>query len=313
MNPGVPPWSDGLVPFVILAAAMVGANLYLLTQALPRRGPTPHFGTVVLVVGLLVMSAVLWLAVIDAIVDPGDASTVAVFIAGNSMMGVFGAWIIAVFYRAEEHRLPTVGWGWPAVFALLVVGSELLMGTAFVLAIAGPQGYVGPAGGPVELARDALGSAWFAGAMLANMILLLAWLPLPTIERRALAGLAASAILVPWVVSGSALALAAMGALMAGVLGTAFWQLERGPASVRSVRTVGGVGVAFAVMMVAGLAGNVDAGSGAGELLFALASVGAMGAELAYLGHWALGRSTPTEPPAAGPTSEGVVAAAGGT
>jgi hypothetical protein len=304
MSSPIPEISASLVPFGFLAVIMVAANLYLLTLAFPRRGGTPHFGTVVVVVGVWFMTSILWLALVYAVLSPGDASTVSVFIAGNSMMGVFGAWLIAVFYRAEEKRLPRYGWFWPAFFSLLIVGAELLMGVAFVLALAGPGGYATTGWvGFGSLVRDAVGSVWFSWAMLANMALLLAWLPLPRPERLQLAGLAASAALGPWVVRGDAPALAAMGGLMVGVLGLAMWTGSREtPPTVSYVRTAAGVAGAYAAMTVAGLAGVLAPSAFGGTLPFAVTTTVVMAGELIYLGRWALGRPPP---PTASPAPTG--------
>ncbi|MCI4330659.1 MAG: hypothetical protein L3K19_02285 [Thermoplasmata archaeon] len=313
MSVVIPTLNGALAPYVLLAAIMVGANLYLLTRTFPRQGGTPHFGTIVLVVGILLMTAVLWLALIDAVLDPGDSSTVAVFVAGNSMMGVFGAWMIAVFYRAEEKRLPPSGWQWPTTFALLVVGSELLMGIAYVLALGGASQYVaGGEAGFVSLLRDSVGSVWFAFAMLANMLLLITWLPFPRVERVALGGLAASTGLAPWIIAGSPAAVAAMGAIMGGVLGVGIFLIVRSTSTtVRSVETLEGVAAGFALMMGTGLAGLAIPGLLGGTFLFALGTLVVMGGELVYIGRWALARPvaapTPADPTASDRTPTAVV------
>lgn len=292
-----------LFPYFLFAAVMIAANLYLLTRAFPRAGGTPHYGTVVLVAGLWIMASALWIAVIDAVVDPGDSSTIAVFIAGNSMMAVFGAWMIAVFYRAEESRLPSHGWLWPSIFAALVVGSELLMGTAFVLALAGPSSYLSTgAAGALDLTRDAVGSGWFAFAMLGNMALLLAWLPVSPLRRLLLAGLASSAAFTPWVVDGSWIAVAALTAVMGGVLAGGFLLIDRTPtASIGEVRTLLVVAVGFAAMGIAGVGGLVGGQGGWDAFPFAAVSLTVMTAELVYLGHWAYARPAPKDP---GPVQE---------
>jgi hypothetical protein len=283
--------NGSIVPFLILAAAMVGANLFLLTRAFPRRGGTPDLGTVVLVVGILLMTSLLWLAVIDAVLDPGDSSTVAVFIAGNSMMGVIGAWFIAVFYRAEEKHLPSRGWAWPSLLALLVIGSEFLMGAAYVLSLSGTGPYV-PRGwaGLVLLVRDAVVSIWFSWAMMATMALLLVWLPMPGAERGVLGGLAATSAIAPWVGTGSLEGLAAMGVLMAVVLTIGFERASRRDTTVGLVRALGVVTGGFGVMMAAGLLGFLLPGAFGGTFAFAVANLFVMGGELLFLSRWALAR-----------------------
>src|SRR5258708_6914574 len=129
-------------PYLELAGLMVGVNLYLLHLLVPRPSHRPALDTMVLVVGLLVVSLGLWAAIGFAFVDPGDASTVAIFLAANSMMAVAGAWLVAVFLRAEERPIPARGWAWPAGVAGLLVGAEATMGCSFVLGLSCPPSYL---------------------------------------------------------------------------------------------------------------------------------------------------------------------------
>ena len=176
----------GLLPYVMVATFMVIGTLYVLSRLFPRSGASPDLATVILMIGLLLMTTGLWFAEIYAVLDPGDASTVSVFIALNSMMGVVGFWAVGLFLRAEEKHLPPRGWAWPFYIAVLVVGNELLMGIAFVLAQVGPAGYSAAGwAGLAAVVADGTDSVWFFGAMFVTMEFLVLWLPMPSAQRRA--------------------------------------------------------------------------------------------------------------------------------
>jgi hypothetical protein len=300
-----PPLEDLLFPYVEVAAFMVGINLYLLRRIFPRPVPAPTLDTVVIVVGLFVVGLGFWGAVIYSVFDPGDASTVAIFLAANSMMAVAGAWLIAVFLRAEEHTVSPTGWLWPSTIALLVVGNELLMGSAFVLAIGGPAGYGGS--GALRLVSDGVGSFWFFGAMFATMVALLLLLPLPRPERRALLGFSLTSLVGPWVASEPLPAAIGMAAVMGGVLLLITRELRRTP-STGYVRTSIGILLGFGGMGLGELLSLANLPVLGGSFPFALATLLVMGGEVALLARWAFGlgvqpgAARPHEAPTTGAT-----------
>jgi hypothetical protein len=316
----LPSLENLLFPYVELAAFMVGINLYLLRRIFPRPVPAPTLDTVVIVVGLFVVGLGFWGAVIYSVFDPGDASTIAVFLAANSMMAVAGAWLIAVFLRAEEHKVSSTGWPWPSTLALLVVGNELLMGSAFVLAIGGPAGYGGS--GALSLVTNGVDSVWFFGAMFATMVAILLILPLPRPERSALIGFSLTSLVGPWVATDPLPAALGMTAVMAAVLVLITRELRRTPSS-GFVRTSIGILLGFGAMGLGEVLSIANLAVLGGNFPFALATLLVMGGEVALLARWAFGRGgehgmpqTNGEPtagstlrPAGGTSSESVAAA----
>ncbi|MCI4345890.1 MAG: hypothetical protein L3K07_03960 [Thermoplasmata archaeon] len=292
MSAPLPSLENLLFPYIEVAAFMVGTNLYLLRRIFPRPVPSPTLATVVLVVGLFVVGLGFWGAVIYSVFDPGDASTVAVFLAANSMMAVAGAWLIAVFLRAEEHRVSPTGWLWPGTIALLLVGNELLMGSAFVLAIGGPAQYGG--NGALALVSDGVGSVWFFGAMFATMVALLLLLPLPRPERTVLVGFSFTSVVGPWVATDPLPAAVGMTAVMGAVLLLLTREL-RGAPSAQYVRTAIGILVGFGVMGLGELLALANSPVLGRTFPFALATLLVMGGEVAILARWAFGLA-PREP-----------------
>ena len=199
------PWPEfgvGLVPYGLLFGLMLLGNGYVVIRLFPRAGGRPTLADATILIGILLMAMGLWFALIYAILDPGSASEVSVFIALNSMMGVVGCWAIALFLRAEAKPMAGPRWQWPGVFALLLVSNEFLMGVAFVLGEAGPSQYASEGwAGLATLVGDSVCSAWFFWAMLANMLLILYWLPMERPAKTALTGLAFTAAVGPWLVT----------------------------------------------------------------------------------------------------------------
>jgi|GEM_PF-3036431 len=272
----------------LIAAVMVGVNLYFLLRLLPRRGGPPDLASVILVVGLFVGSLGLWGAVIYAAQSPGTASFTAVLIAGNSMMAVAGAWLIALFLRAEERHLTPHRWTWPVLLAALLLGNELLMGVAFVLLGATPAPAVGTEG-VVALLATAVDSVWFTAAMVANMVALLVWLPIDRAVRSPLLALAATVLVVPWALADpivGALAMAA-GMTVAFVL---LFSAVGGPSAVsaRRLRVAVAVAAGFAAM-AAGFVASLLAPPGPfAAVPFAVANLGVMAVESVWLLRWTL-------------------------
>jgi hypothetical protein len=308
----LPPLGVGLLPYAMVASFMVLGSVYVLSRLFPRSGESPDIATVILMLGILLMTTGLWFAEIYAVLDPGDASTVSVFIALNSMMGVVGFWAVGLFLRAEEKHLPTRGWFWPLCLAALVVGNELLMGVAFVLAQVGPSVYSAEGwAGLAAVVADGIDSVWFFGVMFLTMEFLVFWLPMPSQQRRALAGFSTTALVGPFVLTAPLEGAIAMAAVMAAVLALVVREAVREPSvSVSYVRLVVAIAVAFGATGVAALAfltAPLDLWS---PVPFALVSFFVMLLEVLLLAHWVLGRAAlriptvPTPVPAPGRAEE---------
>ncbi len=279
-------FSAALLPYLLVAFLMVGANGYFIVRLFPRSGRTPNLATIILIFGLLVMSTGLWLSFLYAILSPGDTSTVAVFLAANSMMAVFGAWMIGVMLHAEEKHASPNGWLWPLLFASLIVGNDLLMGTAFVLL--GSGGAPAIDAGVVGVLSNAVVSVWFFWAMLANMLVLVFWLPLPRVERLLLIGFAASTLAAPWIVAAPVPAAVVMTAIMAATFAVVAREVGRTAVSSRRfLRIVQAVAGGFAAMSFAALITVADPLPSGAPVVFATASLAVMWVELFVLARWA--------------------------
>ncbi len=284
--PDVPP---AVMPYVLIAFLMVGANAYFIVRLFPRRGGTPNLATIILTFGLLVMSSGLWFSFLYAILSPGDASTVSVFLAGNSMMAVFGAWMIGVMLRAERKHPSPNGWVWPSLFALLIVGNDLLMGTTFVLLGPGSAPAISPVdAGVASVLSNAVVSVWFFWAMLANMLVLLLWLPLPRAERLLLIGFSASTAAAPWILSAPLPAAVVMTVIMAATFAVVAREVGRAVLSSRRfLRILQAVAGGFAAMSFAALVTIVAPLPSGSPVAFATVSVAVMTIELFVLARWA--------------------------
>ena len=290
--PAPGPW---LLLDIFLAVLMVGGNLYFIVRLFPRDGSRPTLATAILILGLLLMSTGLWFAGIYAVLSPGDASTVSVFLAVNSMMAVGGLWAISLLYRADSKHLPTRGVLWPLTFALLIVGNELVMGLTFVLAQVGPAPYAAEGwAGLAAVTGDAAESAWFFWAMLVTMSFLVTWLPFSRSERTLLYGFAAASAVGPWVVPDPIVGAVGM-AIFMGVtfafLGREVW---RRPAPTPRYLWAGlGIAAGFLAMVGGEALAFVLRGSVWASVPFGLASFLVMTVELFVLARWALAGAPP--------------------
>jgi hypothetical protein len=296
--PTVGPW---LLVFILLAFLMVAGNLYFVVKLFPRDGARPTLATAILLLGLLLMSTGLWLSGIYAVLSPGEASSVSVFLALNSMMAVGGLWAVSLLFRSGTKHLPSRGLPWPATFALLLVGNELLMGLTFVLAQVGPAPYAGQGWlGVAALLGDAAESAWFFWAMLATMTFLVYWLPLARPERMLLYGFAAASAIGPWVVPDPVAGAAGMGVAMGVTFAFVAHELWHQPRpSPRYLWTALGVAVGFLIMVAGEGLSFLMRGSTAASVPYGTASFLVMLVELFLLTRWtwAQGAPAPRETP----------------
>ncbi len=296
MIPALPTPSQWLPVFLLLAVLMVAGNLYILTALFPRSGKRPTLATAILLLGILLMSMALWFSGIYAVISPGQASTVSVFIALNSMMAVVGLWAISLLFRAGTKFLPSHGLLWPLGFALLMVGNELLMGLTFVLAQVGPATYSAEGWpGLATLVGDAGTSAWFFWAMLVTMAFLVTWLPIRPRERWVLYGFSASAAVGPWVVPDPEVGAIGMAVVMTGTFVLLVREVWRSAAPAPRYLWVGlGVALGF-LAMVAGEALSFLVRSTVWSTFpFGLASFVVMTVEWFLLARWGLAGAVST-------------------
>jgi hypothetical protein len=291
MIPALPPASSWLPVFGLLAALMVGGNVFVIIRLLPRDGSRPTLATAILLLGILLMSMSLWFSGIYAVLSPGQASTVSVFIAVNSMMAVVGLWAISLLFRAGTKHLPARGVLWPLAFAMLIVGNELLMGLTFVLALFGPAPFAA-AGGPglAAVVGDAASSVWFFWPMLVTMTFLVTWLPFPRAERRLLYGFAAASAIGPWVVPNPVVGAIGMAAVMVTTFAFLARDLWRRPMPTARYLWAGlGVTAGFLAMVGGEAFSYILRGSAWAPFPFGLVTYVVMTVELFVLARWAMG------------------------
>jgi hypothetical protein len=291
MIPALPTPAPWLLLFILLAVLMVGGNLFVVSRLFPRNPPRPTLATAILLLGILLMSMGLWFSGIYAVLSPGDASTVSVFIALNSMMAVVGIWAISLLFRAGTKPLPARGGLWPLAFALLIVGNELLMGLTFVLAQVGPGpfatlGWAGLAG----VVGAAAESAWFFWAMLGTMVFVVAWLPFSTPERRLLYGFAAAAAVGPWIVPDPVVGAVGMAVVMGATFGILAKEMWSSAPTPRFLWVAFGVGAGFLAMVGGQALAYTVRGSAWASVPFGLTSFLVMAAEVFLLARWGLAR-----------------------
>lgn len=301
MIPALPTSGPWVPVFLLLAVLMVGGNVYILSALFPRGNQRPTLATAILLLGILLMSMALWFSGIYAVISPGQASTVSVFIAVNSMMAVVGLWAVSLLFRAGTKFLPTHGLLWPLGFAMLIVGNELLMGLTFVLAQVGPSVYAAQGGlGLAALVGDAAVSAWFLWAMLATMVFVISWLPLSARERWLVYGFAGSAAVGPWVVPDPVIGAVAMAGVMTVTFLLLAREIRRVPKPAARYLWVGlGVSIGFLAMGAGEALAYLLGRSAGASFPFGLASFLVMTGELFVIVRWGLRGPTVDLPPEA--------------
>ncbi len=267
------------LPFAAVALSMIAITVFVLSRLIPRQRVDLALTSMVLGVAALGGGSLLLLALMWVFVDPnGTTAWTWVLLAFNFMMMVpAGLWFVSlVVYR--DRRVDWHGWSWPAILALVVVGSEVMMGILF--AVGG-----GNAPQTVEAAIAlGLASIWFDWSMGTVMLALLLWLPLRGLVRGSLAALTAAAFLAPWVVAVPLVGAAGMGVLMTAVFLALYLYLgRRSPLRSADLGIVVGLATAFALMVAAQVAVVASPGSYAAALAFGGTTAGVMLGELAYV------------------------------
>lgn len=243
-----PAFSLLLVGYGAAAVVMIAFNIWVFLQFFPRDGGPPTISRAVLVGYVLVSSMLLWISVLyDLQTANSQIGATAILFGVQAMMIAPFAWAFVTILRGSEHWVARGSWGWPILLATIMPLNELLMGGVWV-ALQGGWGALFPAG-PWWWAQGlaaSVGTVFFFWSMFANMLPLLYWVPLPRGERTALLGLAATALIGPWVVSDLVVGAILMGLVMAGTF--ALLLLDLLPSAVPSARELGisaGVAIAF--------------------------------------------------------------------
>ncbi|HXQ48994.1 MAG TPA: hypothetical protein VN842_04365 [Thermoplasmata archaeon] len=271
------------MPLGAVAGIMVAFQLSLLYLFLPRRSEParPRLSRAILIAYVLPATALMWAVIPGAVLRPSYGSW---WVAIQAMMIPMPApffWMMSQLARAEERPINRRGPAWPLLLAGAVVLNETLMGYAFA-AIAGASSLQIPA----TAFALSVNSPWFAASMIATMIGLIVWVPTPSWQRAALAGLAASALAGPLWLLDPVAAAAAMGAIMTVTLLVLVYGLESAAGSpIPSRRFVYGIGAALGAMTVAGIASAALPGLGPDGLPLAVAGLSVMLVETTYLLH----------------------------
>jgi hypothetical protein len=267
------------LPFAVVAIAMVGVTVFVLTQLLPRSGAPVPLTSMTFGVAILAGSSILLLALLYVFIDPnGTTAWTWVLVAFNfMMMGPAGLWFISLIVF-RDRPVDAGSWVWPAVLGLATAGSEVLMGVLFA---------VGGGNAPTTLLGAlalGLSSIWFDWSMAVVMFALLLWLPLSGTVRGSLAALTAAAVLAPWVVAVPLVGAVAMSVLMLTVFGLLYRRLA-GHGEIRAVdlRVPSGLALAFALMVIAEAAIVAAPGSDVAALAFGGAMALVMGTEVAFV------------------------------
>ncbi|MGA8276536.1 MAG: hypothetical protein WB789_03560 [Thermoplasmata archaeon] len=273
--------TTAFLPFAVVALSMIGVTVFVLTQILPRSGGTAPLTTMTIGVSVLAGSSLLLLALLFVFITPnGTTAWTWVLVAFNfMMMGPAGLWFVSlILFR--DRTVDAASWVWPAVLALVTVGSEVLMGILFA---------VGGGSAPSTLLGGlalGLSSIWFDWSMGVVMVALLLWLPLSGAIRGSLAALTAAAFLAPWVVAAPLVGAAGMAVLMLAVFGLLYRRLaRRGEIRASELRVPFGLALAFAVMIAAQVAIVASPGSDAAALAFGGTMACVMGTEVAFVLH----------------------------
>ncbi len=237
----------GFLPFASIALSMIVITVFVLAMLLPRDRRSIPLTSMIIGLAALGGGSVLLLALLFVFVDPnGTTAWTWVLVAFNFMM-MFpaGLWFVSlIVYR--DRQVDWHGWLWPGLLALVVVGSEILMGILFAV---GGGNAPGTAVGWLGLG---LSSIWFDWSMATIMLALVVWLPISGVARATLVALTGAAFVAPWVVAAPLVGAVAMGVLMT-LSFVWFYRYLAGRPAVRAgdVGGVLGLAAAFSLMVAA--------------------------------------------------------------
>jgi hypothetical protein len=271
-------FTPALASFAVIAVAMIGITIFLVGKVLPPNGVPPLVTQMVIALAVLGGGTLLLLSLLFVFLDPnGTEAWTFVLLAFNFMM-MFpaGIWFVGlVLFR--DRRVDAASWFWPGTLAVVVTGSEALMGVLFAYGITGGSTATLPA------LASGLSSVWFFWSMAAIMAALLVWAPLGVMERWALLTLTGASVLAPWVTSYPTVGGIAMSVLMGASFFALVRALLRGRVPADDGPLLIAVAAAFLTMALAGLFVVVAAGSDVSALAFGVVMGVVMGVEVAYL------------------------------
>jgi hypothetical protein len=278
-----------LLPFAVIAVAMVVVTVVVLGLVRPRDGRPVLLTQMLLAIATVGGGSVLLLALLFVFLDPnGTTAWTWVLLGFNFMMTVpVGLWFVGqILY--EDRRVPAGGWLWPAGLGLAVTGSEMLMGLLFV--VGGVSGAIG-AFGAFALG---LSSIWFFWSMAGVMAPLVLWAPLSPAGRAGGWALVLAASVAPWVRPYPLVG----GVAMAVLMGAAFLAVLRLLVAERvapaDATLLVGLGGAFLAMSATGLAVAATSAAGAAVLGFGSTMAVVMISEVTYLVRRAYASGTPS-------------------
>lgn len=268
-----------LLPFAAVALSMIVVTIFVLAMLLPRGRSGTSLTTMTIALSVLLGGSVLLLALLFVFITPnGTTAWTWVLVAFNFMM-MFpaGLWFVSLILF-EDRKVDWASWLWPTSVAIVVVGSEVMMGILFAV---GGGDAPGTALGWLALG---LSSIWFDWSMGAVMLALLLWLPVRGLVRGSLAALTAAAFLAPWVVATPLVGAAGMAGLMTVSFLLLYRYLaRRSPLRSTELGVVLGLATAFALMVAAQVAVVVMAGSDAAALAFGGTMALVMAGEVAFV------------------------------
>jgi hypothetical protein len=270
------PYNDQLAPDAILVVLMLGIEVYLLTQIVPRNRATPTLTRMIIGSTALVGSAGVLMALTGAFLAPTlGAYSLVLMMLNFMMLGPPGIWMISVILF-EDRKIDPGSWRWPAAIAGMATWGELMMGLFFAVAGAGQVA-------PADVVLATLTSAWYLWSMVGAMVALSFWLPLGGRRRIPLLGLAAGGFVAPWIVASPTIG----AGLTAGTMGATFLLIFGSRASrsddPRFWAVVLGVGAAFLAMTLSGALVAIAPTNYVALLAFGIVTTVVMIGELVYL------------------------------
>lgn len=262
---------------IIVAVAMIVAEVYILTQILPRSGPPPALTRMVIGSTALIGSSGVLMALLGAYLQSNLNTYSVVLLAFNGMMLLPpGLWFISLIVF-EDRKIRPASWFWPLAITAMASSAELLMGLFFSVAAGVPLVTASVLAGTVT-------SVWYLWSMASAMVALLFWVRLDRAVRDPLLGLAAAGIVAPFVPVDPLVGAALMTGGMALTLLVVFRGIRTGhPAGAEAGKVLTGVVAAFFAMSVAGFGLALAPGSVFALLAFGLVMAAAMTAEFLFL------------------------------
>lgn len=287
---------------IVVAVAMIVAEVFILTQILPRSGPPPPLTRMVIGSTALLGSSGVLMALLGAYLQSNLNSYSIVLLAFNGMMLMPpGLWFVSLIVF-EDRKIRPQSWFWPIAITAIASSAELLMGLFFSVAAGTPLA-------TASVLAATLTSVWYLWSMASAMVALLLWVRLPRGVRDPLLGLAAAGVVAPFVPVDPLLGAILMTGGMAATVPYVLRGIRTGsPAGAEAGRVLTGVVAAFLAMSVGGFALAVAPGSVLALLAFGLVMAGAMTGEFLFLVRAGLRSGTTDAAPMVHPT---IVASAG--